>query len=78
MNEYSKTLNDGWKYDEGTDEAALYNNIEHPEHETIGKIYYIHKKDSSTIIPFRVMAINDDGTIDLSIDIARREFCPVE
>ena len=30
-----------WEYDEGTDEAALLHNLEHPEQEQIGKIYYI-------------------------------------
>jgi len=64
----------GWTYDEGTDEAALLNNLEHPEQEQIGKIYYIqsymnagsqYSEGTPTIqesIPYKVIGVNHDGT----------------
>jgi hypothetical protein len=63
-----------WQYDEGNDEAALLNNIKHPEQETIGKVYYIqsyinngsrHVEGPPIIqqdVPYKVIGINHDGT----------------
>jgi hypothetical protein len=63
-----------WTYNTGTDEAALLNNIKHPEYEQLGKIYYIqsymttgnkYQEGTSTIqqgIPYMVIGINHDGT----------------
>jgi hypothetical protein len=70
----------GWTYDEGTDEAALINNLEHPELETIGKIYYIqsymnagtiHTEGAPTIqqdVPYKVIGVNHDGMSN-SVDL---------
>ena len=63
-----------WQYDEGTDEAALLNNIKHPEYEQIGKIYYIqsymnagnlYTEDTPIIqqdVPYMVIGVNHEGT----------------
>jgi hypothetical protein len=71
-----RTKEDSWKYDEGNDENALLNNIQRPEQETIGKIYYIqsymnagtkHTAGTPTIqqgIPYKVIGINHEGTIN--------------
>jgi guanylate kinase len=69
-----KDKDDGWTYNQGNDEAALLHNLEHPEYETIGKIYYIqsymntgskYSGDEYTIqyhVPYRVIGINHEGT----------------
>ena len=69
-----RTKEEEWEYDEGTDEAALLNNIQHPELETIGKIYYIqsymnagsqYSEGTPTIqqnIPYKIIGVNHDGT----------------
>jgi hypothetical protein len=78
----SSLIDDGWKYDEGTDEAALLNNIKHPEYEQIGKIYYIqsymnagaqtqYSEGATTVrrnVPYKVIGINHDGTTN-TIDL---------
>jgi hypothetical protein len=73
------------EYDEGNDEAALLNNIKHPEHEQLGKIYYIqsymnagtkYKEGTPTIqqnIPYKVIGVNHEGTtntVDLQAMVA--------
>ena len=69
-----------WEYDEGTDESALLNNIQHCDQETIGKIYYIqsymnggtkHTEGTPTIqqnVPYKVIGINHEGT-DNTMDL---------
>jgi len=67
-------------YDYGTDEAALLNNLAHPEKERLGKIYYIQSYINNSEqyvegtpaitqdVPYMVIGINQDGssnTVDL-------------
>jgi hypothetical protein len=78
-----------WTYDDGNDEAALLNNIKHPEQETIGKIYYIQSymnagsKETEYApnirqnIPYKVIGINHEGTtntVDLQAMVAVNYF----